>query len=209
MENNTYENAPASSLLATNCLCCNRPLVDAASVEAGIGPICREKYGYNSQIDEATRVEANVLIHEAARADTEVPRVLEIADLLEAMGAQVLASKVRTRFIKPPKYEGKTVTIERHPFIFADWSRTHVWGDEVALHVYTPGRNKQFNEDLKATVSKYDRGVETSNGKFECWVVASKCRVELWTLLRRHFAGATLVTPEGKSVTIPTEDTRH
>lgn len=201
-----YENAPSTHLLATNCLACNRPLRDAASVEAGIGPVCRKKYGYG-QIDEATRVEANVLIHEAARADTEVPRVLEIATLLESMGASKLADKVRTRFIKPSKNEGKTVTVERLPFVFAEWSRSHVWGDEVALHVWAP-RNKEFNADLKATVSKYDRGVDTLNDKFNCWVVASKCRVELWTLLRRHFAGATLVAPEGKSVTIPA-DTRH
>jgi gamma-glutamylaminecyclotransferase len=43
---NGYENAPATRLLATSCACCGRALLDAISVEAGIGPDCREKYGY-------------------------------------------------------------------------------------------------------------------------------------------------------------------
>lgn len=41
-----YENAPATQLLASYCACCSRPLVDSISVEAGIGPVCREKHGY-------------------------------------------------------------------------------------------------------------------------------------------------------------------
>lgn len=35
---NTYENAPATKMLATNCVVCGRALVDAVSVEMGIGP---------------------------------------------------------------------------------------------------------------------------------------------------------------------------
>lgn len=42
----SYENAPATLLLATHCACCGRPLVDAASVEAGVGPECRKRHGF-------------------------------------------------------------------------------------------------------------------------------------------------------------------
>lgn len=42
-----YENAPATALVATDCACCGRPLVDAVSVETGIGPVCRAKHGYS------------------------------------------------------------------------------------------------------------------------------------------------------------------
>lgn len=41
-----YATSPAARLLATHCLCCGRPLIDADSVEAGVGPDCRETYGY-------------------------------------------------------------------------------------------------------------------------------------------------------------------
>lgn len=42
----SYESAPATRLVATACCCCGRPLVDSISVEAGVGPTCREKHGY-------------------------------------------------------------------------------------------------------------------------------------------------------------------
>lgn len=63
----SYENAPATKLLATHCCICGRPLCDAVSVEAGIGPDCREKYGYNNiTADETAREEANKLVHAIA-----------------------------------------------------------------------------------------------------------------------------------------------
>jgi hypothetical protein len=42
----SYENAPATKMLAVYCACCSRPLVDAVSVETGIGPDCRKQHAY-------------------------------------------------------------------------------------------------------------------------------------------------------------------
>jgi hypothetical protein len=50
----SYETAPATKMLATFCACCSLPLVDAVSVETGVGPDCRKKHGF-------------------AKPDTEVP----------------------------------------------------------------------------------------------------------------------------------------
>lgn len=44
-EGGGYENSPACKLLATCCAICGKALVDADSVQAGIGPDCRAKYG--------------------------------------------------------------------------------------------------------------------------------------------------------------------
>lgn len=44
----SYENAPATKMLATHCACCARPLVDAESVELGIGPDCRKRHGFKA-----------------------------------------------------------------------------------------------------------------------------------------------------------------
>ena len=41
-----YESAPATKLVATLCACCGKNLLDAESVEAGMGPVCRKKHGY-------------------------------------------------------------------------------------------------------------------------------------------------------------------
>lgn len=43
-----YENAPATRLVATACACCGKELVDAVSVETGVGPECRRRHGYAS-----------------------------------------------------------------------------------------------------------------------------------------------------------------
>lgn len=40
-----YEQSPAVDLVATNCALCGRPLLDADSVECGMGPTCRARYG--------------------------------------------------------------------------------------------------------------------------------------------------------------------
>jgi exodeoxyribonuclease V alpha subunit len=41
----SYESAPSTRLLATHCAACGRALRDAPSVDAGLGPECRQKYG--------------------------------------------------------------------------------------------------------------------------------------------------------------------
>lgn len=53
-----YASAPAVALVATQCAVCARPLVDALSVEGGIGPECRRKYGYDSADTDADIVTA-------------------------------------------------------------------------------------------------------------------------------------------------------
>lgn len=63
-----YTNAPACEMLATHCVVCGRPLVDAESVECGVGPDCRANSGLETGIADATRTAANRLTHEAAVA---------------------------------------------------------------------------------------------------------------------------------------------
>lgn len=41
-----YTDAPATALVATVCAICNRELVDAVSVETGIGPTCRKRHSH-------------------------------------------------------------------------------------------------------------------------------------------------------------------
>lgn len=92
----SYENAPATRLLATHCAMCNRPLVDAESVETGVGPICRKKYGAPAHLDEESRKRANVLIYEAAATDdpTRIPAIIAELSLL---GCDVAAEKLADR----------------------------------------------------------------------------------------------------------------
>ena len=81
----SYLNAPATALIAVNCACCGKALVDAVSVSVGIGPICRAEY-LPADYDPAAHKAANVLIHEAAAEGTTALRQVEIGKELHALG---------------------------------------------------------------------------------------------------------------------------
>ncbi len=69
----SYENSPACKLIATTCCCCGHPLVDAVSVEAGIGPDCRKKWGYVEAQLEPDWVAYDALIGDTKAAPRMVP----------------------------------------------------------------------------------------------------------------------------------------
>ncbi len=94
----SYENAPATKLLATQCCACGRPLVDAKSVETGMGPICREKHGFNIDVKPiAFRIRANVIVHAVAATQRLEP---EQAVELAGLGFATLAIKLAERLIE-------------------------------------------------------------------------------------------------------------
>jgi hypothetical protein len=92
----SYENAPATRMLATHCACCGRPLVDAKSVECGVGPECRKRHGYDIDLPEDVRKEANRIVYEIA-CEQEGHSVVEKCALLRQMGLDALASRIIQR----------------------------------------------------------------------------------------------------------------
>jgi hypothetical protein len=90
-----YELAPATALLATSCAACGRPLLDAASVAAHMGPECRQKYGVLS-LDEETRTAANVHIFRIALLQTGA-EVAERLSALRDLGLSDLADRITKR----------------------------------------------------------------------------------------------------------------
>jgi len=91
-----YENAPATKMLATSCACCGRPLVDAKSVEIGIGPDCREKYGYDIAVGPESRDAANKIVH-AIALNPRALHTLHHCEALRALGFTRLAGIVEKR----------------------------------------------------------------------------------------------------------------
>jgi len=113
----SYESAPATKLVATACCCCGRPLVDSVSVEAGVGPKCRERHGYGEAQGEpdakayqaamcvplqttATQTIANYLTHRIA-ADPSAPSVSSSIAAIDALGFHRLAAKLADRAMGP------------------------------------------------------------------------------------------------------------
>ena len=80
-----YENAPATQMLSTHCVCCGRALLDSISVSMGIGPECRGHF--DGGITEEVREQANKLVRDAACSAGigRVGEVLEAADKVEAL----------------------------------------------------------------------------------------------------------------------------
>jgi Family of unknown function (DUF6011) len=122
---NDYVQAPATALVATRCALCNRELVDAASVERGIGPTCAERAGvgdaqgvadwsavavavtlafpegipstWATAVDDARRA-ANLCTHWIA-ADTGHARVPHLLAAVSALGFVQLAATLAEHLV--------------------------------------------------------------------------------------------------------------
>ena len=81
----TYEAAPATTLLASHCAVCARPLLDAESVEAGIGPDCR-KHGFAKASQEPDWSAVGRALAGADVAALVLPEGAEVAGALWALG---------------------------------------------------------------------------------------------------------------------------
>jgi hypothetical protein len=176
----TYENAPATSMLATHCAACGRPLLDAESVELGIGPICRERFGFDAAerpadwgrvaelaLDGAwpadSRNWANALVHRIA-IEQRGPGVPKYIACIDALGFRKLARRIAER----------VATI-----IVVD-----VEGE--SLLVKTPF-SVEFNEAVRAV-----RGQRFDNAR-KVRVVPASSRTELWKAIKTAFGPGTMV----------------
>lgn len=92
----SYENAPATKMLATHCAACRRPLLDAKSVEIGLGPDCRKRLGFNIDVAPEARARANKLVYHIALNPSGVS-TLEAAAELRALGFDKLAARIIER----------------------------------------------------------------------------------------------------------------
>lgn len=188
-----YENAPATRMLATHCVCCGRPLVDAVSVEAGVGPDCRKKYGYAEAQGKPDFVEAvkhtpadfiikcedvrgsvNRLVHRAAlaslrKAVSAKQEVVGITKAVRALGYTKLADAMASRMAKV------IVTVEG-----------------PVLKVRAP-YNEVFVEGARLIVGARYIGERTTQ-----FPVSEKQAV--WALIRRCYAGQTLSSAKGIAV---------
>lgn len=172
----SYENAPATILLAAHCCCCNRPLVDAESVTRGVGPDCAEKYGFNVTIDESARVEANAIVHRIA-ADPKASTVEQDIASLRGLGLAKLADRLVERLCEEPTVK---ITV-----------------DEAGAYVVKTPYDARFVETLKAAVPFTSRGWNKST---KTWTVAADAKAGLWSALSAAFAGKAGLGPKGRFI---------
>ncbi len=170
-----YENAPATRMLATHCGACGRPLVDAKSVEVGMGPDCRAKYGYGADVPEGVRQEANAIVYQIALRQSEPSLELcQLAARIKEIGLPKLAARVLERICR--------VRIE----VLA---RGVGWVLSLAAP-YSPA----FVEDSRRISGRHWRK-ETKTTEFRI-----DQRAQLNAALQRHFRGALAMGPKGPFV---------
>lgn len=167
----SYETAPSTIMLATHCAVCFRPLRDARSVNFGIGPDCRKKYGFDEG-DEDARAAANRIIHAVALARTGGRDLagdwdaLTAATALAGLGFRKLADILAKR--------AATIRIEEA---------------DGALFVWAP-----FSE---TTLPAWGRIGARWDKERKCRVVPATLRAALWSLLQKFFPDACAFGPRG------------
>ncbi len=168
---NAYENAPATAMLATHCAVCSRPLLDATSVELGIGPECRKKHGFGIEAPDEARAEANKIVHWIA-VHQDSGEVRERIVRLHGLGFAKLAERIAER---------------------VGCVRIEVEGDFV--HVRAPYDEAHVERMRRVPGRRFVR-----NGKdvYDRVPVASKRA--LWGALVASFAGRLGISPRGMFV---------
>ena len=220
---NSYVNAPATRFIATHCACCGKPLVDADSVQAGVGPDCRAKHGRDVQTctpdfvaartilanfgselgapesiltddsPAAAHRAANVLVHRFA-ANFRTARW--IPDALHALGYD----KLGARCAKRARVKLGAVTAPATGEVRIT-SRTDRWtfkGKEYTREVLavTSPRDERFIAAVRALPGRrWDADAKV-------WTVPATERPALWSAVKGCFAGLPLVSAKG-TTTIP------
>jgi hypothetical protein len=220
----TYENATATKFLATHCACCGKALVDADSVQAGVGPDCRAMHGRDvptrpadwfavrtilanfgaelgapealitAETEAVAHAVANVLVHRFA-ANFRTARW--IPDALHALGYDKLAA----RCAKRARVKLGAVTAPAAPTEIRIESRTDSWdfrGKRYSREVLavTSPRDERFIQAVRAVPGR------RWDAEARVWTVPADQRPALWSAIKTCFAGLPLVSAKG-TTTIP------
>jgi hypothetical protein len=193
-ETMSYENAPATRLLATNCGCCGRQLVDAVSVEAGIGPECRKKHGYNQSEGACDSL-----------AVTKALGTLPTDSRLPALPATAIEPWLNGDAHKVANILVQHIAVDPHgpmaaPYVaavralgytkLATALAKHLGGIRVeqvgeTYEVRAP-YNPVFGGNLRRISGYFDRATKS-------WRVPTRNRQMLWTFMQEAFPAGTLV----------------
>jgi hypothetical protein len=145
----TYESAPGTKMLATRCICCGRPLLDAVSVEVGIGPVCRKKSGYEDVFYSENRSIANVLVRRLAQDQSNFSLLYTTYLQLQKLGFERLADTIGSRLA-----DIKIVEKDQKLYVTSPYNPTF-----VEATCFIPGRkwdkkkrHTEFNANTKGAL---------------------------------------------------------
>ncbi len=178
-----YTQAPATRILATHCCACGLPLLDAESVEQGIGPTCRKKLlGRSQGRSDAARVEANQIGHRLALAISGGGSVaLGQALVAPDAQAQTRTQIDRLRDLGFDKLADKLAVA---------WMPIRIEETDGVLAVKTPFREESLAMTRAIAGRNWD-GARKVN------VYPTSSRDALWRMLCRYYPGVAGIGPDG------------
>lgn len=174
----SYENAPSTLMLATHCAICARPLRDAKSVDLGIGPDCRRKYGFDAEIPEEARVEANKIIHALAlhrggQADRGPTYPPEAIARVRELGLPTLASILTERMA--------VVSVKKL--------------DDGRIGVHSP-----YSEEAVSAFRAVPGRMWAGEGKMNTYPDERTVKAQLWATIKRLYRGELVSLPDGRII---------
>lgn len=177
----SYLNAPATKMIDARCAVCSRELLDAVSVEVGMGPICRERHGYQEVEDasEEARAEANKIVRAIAAAWQDEDERLRGCVALRLLGFSKLAERIEYRGKDAPRAEAIEVTTG--------------YGE---LRVKSPFKPAAVAAFRTIRGRRWD-------GMHKLNVVPEQSKRDLWRVLRECFAGVAIVVDGEPKGVIP------
>lgn len=194
----SYENAPATILLATHCCICGRPLLDADSVEIGIGPTCRKGIEADTAPDWAATSEQLALW--VAEAPQDDQRRVMFEQALEAQGDDHKFSNVLTRYIAAAR--GKS-PVGHLVFAIRLMGRSRL-ADALASRLYEIRLRTDdsgylvkspYSDTFKLEMRRIG-GRWEKEGKF--YRVPATSKAALFTALKASYAGQRAFGPRGE-----------
>lgn len=171
----SYTEAPATKMLATNCAACGTPLLDAVSIEVGLGPDCRDRYGWNVEVAEDLRTQANAIVHKVALLRTSkenlhgtaAKEVMDGAEALRLLGFDVLADRMLKGCVAVRIEEEDGALVVRAPY------------NEASTGAWRSLRCRPFDKERKANI------------------VSARSKRALMDLLRTYYPGMPALGPKG------------
>lgn len=197
-----YTNSPACELVASSCACCGRPLVDAVSVEAGVGPECREKHGFDepqgapnwaafgealSDLNSTAFVNEAFAVAVAALDARKVANMLVYRIAAEQSGADVNA------YTNAIAWLGFSKLAERIAKRVAAVKITETADGFIAVR--GPYSERAIVELRRVPGRVWDKAAKVNRFPVES-------RGHLWAALRRAYPGATATGPKGVFVIV-------
>ena len=181
----SYEDLTTTKIVATQCVACGRPLLDAQSVATGMGPTCRAKYNYTDSITEEAREEANKLIHKLGvlrQEDGEVDAIKEtLKDLSEIEGVSHIVDLFRVALIAP----------KMHIHNINQWTQAITFGS-ISKSASQRARDAKwsFIQKVKKAGLGWNKKITLEDEEQWALCFKVKSKVQVFTMMKENLSGA-------------------